>query len=226
MIPYNKYLVTNRIEEIIKTFNYFPTPEMVVQLNQELSMHGKLAANDLELYMKAKSEDFAAGLRELIANKNVDSHTDEAKTSSLAIDPAGPVYVTQPGSLLTRATNAKNWHKIGIGKSENGGKGVFALHPIKNGELIEEAPYIQVPKDLLQTEPLCDYLFMIDDERCAIVFGYGSIYNHNNQPNLKYETDPVKKCMCYYAKRDINPGEELTVTYGKDWFYSRGSQTK
>ena len=226
MIPYNKYVVANRIEEIIKTFNYFPTPEMIAQLNQELDTCGKPAANDLELYMKAKAEDFAAGLRELIAKKTTGEDTNEAKAASLGADPVEPIYVKQPGSLLTRATNAKNWHKIGIGKSENGGKGVFALQTIKSGELIEEAPYIQVPKDLLQTEPLCDYLFMIDDERCAIVFGYGSIYNHNNQPNLKYETDPVKKCMCYYAKRDITPGEELTVTYGKDWFYTRGAQTK
>jgi hypothetical protein len=225
MIAYNKYIVANRIEEIIKTFNYFPTPEMIAQLNQELEPMGKTAANDLELYMKAKSEDFVSGLRELIAQKSKEE-ANEANVSSLASDPANAVYVKEPGMLLTRSVNAKNWPKIGLGKSEHGGRGVFALAPIKEGELIEEAPYITVPMELLKMEPICDYLFTIDEERCAIVFGYGSMYNHNNQPNIKYETDPAKKCMCYYAKRDISPGEELSVTYGKDWFYTRGMQTK
>lgn len=220
MVPYNKYIVANRIEEIIKTFNYFPTPEMIAQINQELEPYGKIAANDMELYMKAKSEEFISGLKEMIA-KQTSAAANEAKE----VD-TDPVFVKQPGSLLLRTPAAKNWSKIGIGKSGDGGKGVFALHPIKAEELIEEAPYILVPMELLQTEPLCDYLFTIDDERCAIVFGYGSIYAHANQPNVKYTVDPVKKCMCYYAKRDITPGEELNVTYGKDWFYTRGMQTK
>ena len=223
MIPYNKYIVSNRIEEIIKTFNYFPTPEMIAQLNQELEPLGKLASNDLELYMQAKSEEFIGGLKELIANKTSGTSTNEATLSGNAT-PDTPMYIS--GQLLMKTPAAKNWPKIGVGKSKSGGKGVFALTEIKEGELIEEAPYINVPIDLLQVEPICDYLFTLDEERCAIVFGYGSIYNHNSQPNVKYTTDPVKKIMLFYAKRNIVPGEELTVTYGKDWFYSRGSQTK
>lgn len=221
MVAYNKYIVANRVEEIIKTFNYFPTPEMIAQLNQELEPMGKLAANDLELYMKAKSEDFVSGLRELIRKK-----TDEVSEAIFTQAPAEEVLVKEPGALLGRTPAAKNWPKIGIGKSKLGGKGVFAMAPIKEGELIEEAPYVTVPIELLKTEPLCDYLFMIDDERCAVVFGYGSVYNHANQPNIKYEVDPSKRSMLYYAKREISPGEELTVTYGKDWFYTRGMQTK
>jgi uncharacterized protein len=225
LIAYNKYIVAHRIEEIIKTFNYFPTPEMIAQLNQELEPLGKIAANDLELYMKAKSEEFVNGLKELIAKKTAEAATNEAeKVGALASSPGEPVYIS--GQLLMKTPAAKNWSKIGIGKSEMGGRGVFALQEIKEGELLEEAPYITVPMDLLQVEPICDYLFTLDDERCAIVFGYGSMYNHKNQPNISYQCDPVKKNMCFYAKRDILPGEELTVTYGKDWFYSRGSQTK
>ena len=221
MIAYNKYMVANKIEEIIKTFNYFPTPEMIAQLNQEFEPIGKSAASDLELYMKAKSEDFVSGLRELIAQQT--AATNEAKDNTKADE---PVFMAHPGSLLVRTPAAKHWPKIGVAKADGGGKGVFAIQPIKAGELIEEAPYITVPMELLQVEPLCDYLFTIDDERCAVVFGYGSVYNHANQPNIKYEVDPSKRCMCYYAKRDISPGEELTVTFGKDWFYTRGMQTK
>jgi len=223
VIAYNKYIVAHRIEEIIKTFNYFPTPEMIAQLNQELEPFGKAAANDMELYMQAKSEEFMHGLRELIARKTRDAETNEAASLGKEVQPS---YFSDAGTVLTRKPSAKNWPKIGIGKSQIGGTGVIALEPIKDGELIEEAPYISVPNELLQIEPICDYLFTIDEERCALVFGYGSIYNHANQPNIRYTIDPSKKRMCYYAKREITPGEELTVTYGKDWFYSRGTQTK
>jgi len=223
VIAYNKYIVANRIEEIVKTFNYFPTPEMIAQLNQELEPFGKTATNDLELYMQAKSEEFIYGLRELIARKTQEAYTNEAQSLGKEIQPE---YFADAGTMLVRKPSAKNWTKIGIGKSKHGGSGVIALEPIRNDECIEEAPYISVPASLLQVEPICDYLFTIDEERCALVFGYGAMYNHANQPNVRYTIDPVKKCMCYYAKREILPGEELTVTYGKDWFYSRGTQTK
>lgn len=223
MIPYNQYISTGRVEEIIKTFNYFPTPEMIAQLNQELAPHGKIAANDLELYMKAKSDEFLNGLRELIATKTAESANEAVGQQKGLVE---PIYVKDGGQLLLRTPAAKNWPKIGLGKSTAGGKGIFAMKPIKADELIEESPYVQVPMELLQSEPLCDYLFTIDEERCAVVFGYGSLYAHANQPNVRYSVDPVKKCMCYYAKRDISPGEELTVTFGKDWFYTRGMQTK
>lgn len=225
MIPYNKYLVAHRVEEIIKSINQFPTPEMLLQINQELEPYGKSAKDELDMYTKAKSEDFISGLKELLSQKTASAMANEATASpSLGKTPETPLYIS--GQLLMKTPAAKNWPKIGIGKSEDGGKCVYALREIKEGELLEEAPYITVPTELLQIEPICDYLFTLDDERCAIVFGYGSMYSHNNQPNIKYTVDPVKKNMCFYAKRDINPGEELTVTYGKDWFYSRGSQTK
>jgi hypothetical protein len=223
VIAYNKYIVANRVEEIMKTFNYFPTPEMIAQLNQELEPLGKSATTDLEHYMQAKSEEFMQGLRELIAQKSREALTNEA---AAPVKEDQPDYFRDAGTTLTRKPSAKNWPKIGIGKSKIGGRGVIALEPIKENELIEEAPYISVPNELLQIEPICDYLFTIDEERSALVFGYGSMYNHANQPNIRYTIDPSKKCMCYYAKREIAPGEELTVTYGKDWFYSRGTQTK
>lgn len=213
-------MVANRVDGLLKTFNHFPTPEMIAQLNQELEPLGQSALNDLELYMKAKSDEFVAGLRELLLQR---AATNEAASLGAAVHPE---YFTDAGTVLTRRPSAKNWPKLGIGRVPAGGRGVIALDTIRDGELIEEAPYVSVPNSLLQVEPICDYLFTIDDERCALVFGYGGLYNHANQPNIRYSIDPAKRCMCYYAKRDITPGEELTVTYGKDWFYSRGTQTK
>ncbi len=134
MIAYNKYIVANRLEEIIKTFNYFPTPEMIAQLNQELETCGKPAANDLELYMKAKSEDFITGLRELIAKKTREENANEAEKpdSMKQGKEVEPEYIKEPGTLLARSVSAKNWPKIGIGKSINGGRGVFCFGSSKN----------------------------------------------------------------------------------------------
>ena len=127
---------------------------------------------------------------------------------------------------IAKESLGKNWSKIGIGKSKIEGNGVFAIKNIKRDELIEEAPYIVVSKELLQYQNISDYLFMINDEFCAVVFGYGSIYNHSNSPNVRCAIDYSGNKVKYYAKNSIKAGEELTITYGDDWFQERMIQIK
>src|ERR1700730_12648426 len=72
------------------------------------------------------------------------------------------------------------------------GRGVFAVRQILEGELIERAPVIHVPKEHwphVERSVFFDYLFSWGDfsgDETALVLGYGSIYNHSYSPAAYY----------------------------------------
>lgn len=109
-----------------------------------------------------------------------------------------------------------------------GGRGVFAKKSFKQGETIEIAPFICDTTFSFQ-----NYVFQshLPDYKSILVLGYGSIYNHSKQPNIKYnlistENDPLKMFFKYYANQDISKNEELTINYGSSWWSSRDLKAK
>ncbi len=108
--------------------------------------------------------------------------------------------------------------KIRLGKSERlqGIRGIFADQDIREGEIIEECPVILVPnneiEDLAKTV-MTKYEFVWDSEHEAVVLGYGSLYNHDKEPNAEFEHDFEKKTMIFRALRDIKKDEELLISY-------------
>lgn len=109
---------------------------------------------------------------------------------------------------------------LGVKKSSIQGYGVFALEGIKAGEVIEEC-YALIRENM---SDLKDIVFQVKDESntSAVVLGYGSIYNHSPTANADFILDPDKSIFRFTALRDIQPGEEVFVNYGKDWFGNRG----
>ncbi|HKK73679.1 MAG TPA: SET domain-containing protein [Saprospiraceae bacterium] len=108
-----------------------------------------------------------------------------------------------------------------IGPSKKGGRGVFSTAFISKGTLIETCPVISMPKQArskLDQTMLHDYYFIWGeaDQRCALVLGYGSLYNHDYQPNAEYEPDYQHDLLSFYARQDIKAGEEITVNYSGD----------
>jgi SET domain len=121
------------------------------------------------------------------------------------------------------------------------GRGVFAARAFEDGELVEAAPVI-VCEGRVQTLPsairelLFDWRTLGGADRIGgahgLVLGYGSLYNHDNPANLRYEADPREPVLRFVATRRIAPGEELTINYheagGTDasaqnpWFARRG----
>ena len=108
-----------------------------------------------------------------------------------------------------------------IAESELGGRGVFTAAGISKGSVIEVCPVIVLSKadrsHLDETE-LHEYYFIWGkkDEECAIILGYGSLYNHSYEPNAEYAPDFKSKTLDFFALRDIKPGEEITVNYSGD----------
>jgi SET domain-containing protein len=63
---------------------------------------------------------------------------------------------------------------------------------------------------------LTKYEFMWDDEYEAIALGYGSLYNHSEEPNVEWDRDFERKLFVFTALKDVEPGEELTIDYFPD----------
>jgi len=117
------------------------------------------------------------------------------------------------------------------------GFGGFAKEKIKKYQLIEKCPVVLFDRwilDLYYKDRECfhllnDYIFQWPDGKAvAVALGYGSMYNHSDEPNVfwKYTASDIKlakegsvtigsiNSIDFYAKRDIDINEELFANYG------------
>ena len=114
----------------------------------------------------------------------------------------------------------KNPH-LYVGPSDLHDRGVFCTVDIKKGEIIEICPVLVVPPDeteLLDQTILYNYVFLWgdDDKEGAIVFGYGSMYNHSYKPNAEYKADYGDDTFTVYALKNIKAGKEICINYNGD----------
>lgn len=117
--------------------------------------------------------------------------------------------------------------KVKVGTSTVGeGRGVFATSKIKAHEIIEICPTLN--EDLIGASAH-DYVFGSDDFGGVLALGNGSLYNHQDEEpdlNATYEvrknetTGDVE--LHIWAIRDIQPGEEIFISYGENWWTDRG----
>ncbi len=120
--------------------------------------------------------------------------------------------------------------EIYFGPSELHGRGVFAAQDISEGEIIEICPVLIFPKaelPLVRQTMLDNYYFDwgTEGEYFAVCLGYGSLYNHEYEPNAEYGMDFEAQTIDFYAIKNIVAGEEITVNYNgepgnmeKVWF--------
>ena len=114
------------------------------------------------------------------------------------------------------------------------GRGVFAARAFGAGETVEECPVILLrkPYELLHKELKAVVFHWPVPKGAAaaqaLALGYGSLYNHANPSNLRYEADGEALVLRLVAARGIEPGEELTINYnadggapasGEDWWF-------
>ena len=116
------------------------------------------------------------------------------------------------------------------------GRGVYATRQIAMGEIIEICPvmlvqWAEIPEQLrrvafnwgARTKGPC---------ASCIALGWGSMYNHANPANLRYNANQSDPSLAFFAAREIEAGEELTVNYNESygdihssediWFKGRG----
>lgn len=108
---------------------------------------------------------------------------------------------------------------IEVKQAAGKGLGVFARRPIREGEEIERVPVIVVAAeevgDVTGWTGLAGYCFHWGRDKVALALGYGSLYNHSTRPNARYD-DVGRRTKVFTAIRDIEPGEEITVSYNGD----------
>lgn len=123
---------------------------------------------------------------------------------------------------------------------EGKGLGVVASSLIREDDLIERCPVMVVDSNFnfgAKAYPYEDgsspfelrhllLPWVVDGKRC-IAFGYGTLYNHadlksSNAMYLPYvEPSSNRRFIDFYAKRDIEKGQEITQTYASRdrlWF--------
>lgn len=99
------------------------------------------------------------------------------------------------------------------------GRGAFATQALARGETVELCPVIlftgsfaSVPAQVRQILFNWGVLAGTAPMHC-LALGYGSMYNHDNPANMRYEADVALRGLRFVAIRDITAGEELTVNY-------------
>ena len=121
----------------------------------------------------------------------------------------------------------KKWfmHKVEVKEStvDVGGLGVFATELIKKHEIFESSPVLTWHHSFLRDYQklhdnrhiLDDHVFMWENSEVAFCLGYGTIYNHSNDPNSLHRVvhDSEWPRIEFIAKRDIQPGEEIFHHY-------------
>ena len=99
------------------------------------------------------------------------------------------------------------------------GRGVFANRTFAEGETVEVCPTVEISQG---GGDLADYLFESTTEgRFLVVLGFGMLYNHSAEPNVDYYQEDAST-LEFIAQRPIESGEELTISYGDEWWSARG----
>lgn len=101
------------------------------------------------------------------------------------------------------------------------GRGVFTKENIGFDTVIELAEILVLSKEDTKTvneTELQFYTFKFNDKQDCLVLGIGEIFNHSNDPNVKYELMQCngRKKMVFTTLRGIYAGEQLFIDYTQD----------
>ena len=100
------------------------------------------------------------------------------------------------------------------------GRGVFANRDFEKGEVVERCPVLLMPIPLQQLpEEVKSLLFSwrrlagTPQIRHALALGFGSMYNHDNPANMRYEAERYNQVLTFITVRRVAKDEELTINY-------------
>jgi SET domain-containing protein len=109
---------------------------------------------------------------------------------------------------------------IEVRKSDVHGWGVFSKEKINKGEIIEECHCLYMTEDEASythhLKPIKRNTIRVDDNGdfpYVIPFGYGALFNSDNDPNIVYLWDSENKILIFRTIRDIESDEELFLNY-------------
>jgi SET domain-containing protein len=105
------------------------------------------------------------------------------------------------------------------------GRGLFATKDIPPRTILHVAPCIRVDRSEYEAyarHTVFEHYLFNDtrDGHKLLALGYGSLFNHNDNPNVDYRVDSDNLCIVYSTgHKAILKNDELCITYGgKLWF--------
>lgn len=115
---------------------------------------------------------------------------------------------------------------VRVGRSRVGDRGAFATRFMRKGEIVERCPALIDERSNIKTGSVIDdYVFGAGEgSKVAIALGYCSTFNHSDRPNVAWRVDVDGSQVVLEAVRDISAGEELFLSYGPDYWTSRGKR--
>lgn len=140
---------------------------------------------------------------------------------------AGAVVGAVAINALRKKTPRISRGAVFIDSSKVAGRGAFALTAIREGDIIERCPALEVTDKDIGGELLNYVFYGSAEDRRLIAMGYGMMFNHSSTPNVAYyrEDGPTGAELVIYALRNIAEGEEMYYNYGDDWWTTRGEKS-
>jgi SET domain-containing protein len=111
-----------------------------------------------------------------------------------------------------------------VSPSWRGGMGVFARRFYRAGELVERGKFLEMREADVTGNILHDYVFQspTTDGNVVLALGNVSLFNHATRArNAEHNVSPLGH-VDIRASRLIWPGEEILISYGDDYWSSRG----
>ena len=98
------------------------------------------------------------------------------------------------------------------------GRGIFCASQLSENDLIEVCPVILMPSEerkYLDKTTLFEYYFIWPDGKntLALLLGFGSLYNHDPEPNARVLFDMERNSVEIRCIRKIPAGEEICIDY-------------
>ncbi|OBZ90355.1 SET domain-containing protein 7 [Choanephora cucurbitarum] len=109
------------------------------------------------------------------------------------------------------------------------GRGVFTNEPLGRNTLIEISPILFF--NAAEYEEHGKYTILDHYTYCwkdgfALALGLGSMFNHDNSPNVGFIRDIPNKLIRYVTLRPIEKGEELCISYGQHLWFEDSQQSQ
>lgn len=125
---------------------------------------------------------------------------------------------------------------INVKQSHIHGIGVFADKPFKKDEIVEKFPIVPLSfrTNYQGDARVLDYsaIRFCECEECKrhgytifMRFGYGALYNHQDNNNATLYIDYRKYYGTCTAFKDIEQGEEITINYGDQYIFREGKNS-
>lgn len=112
----------------------------------------------------------------------------------------------------------KAYYDLEIKEVKGKGLGVITNNFIPKHNIVEICHIVE--HFAIHDKNLRYYNFTDKNKRIFLPFGMGCIYNHSDNPNIKFEIDNEKNIMIFTSIKDIEPSTELCHDYGynlKEW---------